>query len=63
MDYASEVDADAEKAVIKELRSAPTPTTPCSARKAADRPARTARYTWVIDPLDGTSNYLRGFPH
>src|SRR3546814_12734092 len=20
-------------------------------------------YTWVIDPLDGTSNYLRGFPH
>ena len=27
------------------------------------RPARTVRYTWVIDPLDGTSNYLRGFPH
>src|SRR5690606_40023704 len=22
-----------------------------------------SRYTWVIDPLDGTSNYLRGFPH
>ena len=22
-----------------------------------------SRFTWVIDPLDGTSNYLRGFPH
>ena len=21
------------------------------------------RFTWVIDPLDGTSNYLHGFPH
>ena len=20
-------------------------------------------YTWVIDPLDGTSNFLRGIPH
>ena len=22
-----------------------------------------SRFTWVIDPLDGTSNYLRGIPH
>jgi myo-inositol-1(or 4)-monophosphatase len=22
-----------------------------------------SRYTWVIDPLDGTSNYLHGIPH
>src|SRR5690606_27754230 len=24
---------------------------------------RNGRFQWVIDPLDGTSNYLRGFPH
>src|SRR5690606_20978380 len=24
---------------------------------------RNRRLQWVIDPLDGTSNYLRGFPH
>src|SRR3546814_5484649 len=22
-----------------------------------------SRFTWVIDPLDGTSNFLRGMPH
>ncbi len=22
-----------------------------------------AEYVWLIDPLDGTTNYLRGFPH
>ena len=60
MDYASEVDADAEKVIIKELRRA----YPDYGFVGEESGAQiNGRYTFVIDPLDGTSNYLRGIPH
>jgi len=62
MDYASEVDSDAEKAVIKELKRA-YPDYQVVGEEGGVQGGRNGRYTWVIDPLDGTSNYLRGFPH
>lgn len=62
LDYASEVDADAEKAVIKELRKA-YPDYGVIGEEGGSLPGRNPRFNWVIDPLDGTSNYLRGFPH
>ena len=60
MDYASEVDADAEKVIVKELRRA-YPDYAVVGEEGGIQGQ--SRYTWVIDPLDGTSNYLRGFPH
>ncbi|HVK52133.1 MAG TPA: inositol monophosphatase family protein [Pseudoxanthomonas sp.] len=60
MDYASEVDADAEKVIVKELRRA-YPDYAVVGEEGGSQGK--GRYTWVIDPLDGTSNYLRGFPH
>ncbi len=60
MDYASEVDADAEKVIIKELKRA-YPDYGIMAEEGGVQAVN--RYMWVIDPLDGTSNYLRGFPH
>ena len=60
MDYASEVDEQAEKAVIKELRKA----YPDAAFLGEEGGAQgKGNAVFVIDPLDGTSNYLRGFPH
>ena len=59
-DYASEVDAAAEKEIIRELRKAH----PDVAILAEESGAMgKGRHTFVIDPLDGTSNYLRGLPH
>jgi len=60
MDYASEVDADAEKVIVKELRRA-YPEYGVIGEEGGTQGAN--RHMWVIDPLDGTSNYLRGFPH
>ncbi len=60
MDYASEVDADAEKVIVKELKRA-YPEYGIMAEEGGLQGVN--RYMWVIDPLDGTSNYLRGFPH
>ncbi|MFT4256077.1 MAG: inositol monophosphatase family protein [Pseudoxanthomonas sp.] len=62
MDYASEVDADAEKAVIKELKRA-YPDYGVVGEEGGKVEGRDKRRFWVIDPLDGTSNYLHGFPH
>ena len=65
MDYASEVDGLAEEAIVKELRKA-GPEYAVLGEEGGHQPARggrKAKLTWVIDPLDGTSNYLRGIPH
>lgn len=59
-DYVSEVDRRAEAEIIRELRRS----YPRDAILAEESGAiGKARNTWVIDPLDGTHNYLRGIPH
>ncbi len=59
-DFVSEVDRLAEAEIIRELRRA----YPDHAILAEESGAMgKSRQTWVIDPLDGTHNYLRGFPH
>ncbi|MFZ0871007.1 MAG: inositol monophosphatase family protein [Rhodanobacter sp.] len=60
MDFVSEVDKLAEAEIIKELRRA----YPDHAILAEESGAMgKGPMTWVIDPLDGTHNYLRGIPH
>ena len=59
-DYVSEVDRLAEAEIIRELKRA----FPRDALLAEESGASgKSRNVWVIDPLDGTHNYLRGFPH
>ena len=60
MDFASEVDSLAEAEIVKELkRTMPE----CAILGEETGSSGKGRFTFVIDPLDGTSNYLRGFPH
>lgn len=59
-DFATEVDRAAEMAILRELKRA----FPTHAFLAEESGATgKSRYMWVIDPLDGTSNFIRGFPH
>jgi myo-inositol-1(or 4)-monophosphatase len=59
-DFASEVDKAAEAEIVRELRKA----YPRHAILAEESGALgRSDSVWVIDPLDGTHNYLRGFPH
>jgi len=61
MDYASGVDSEAEKVAIRELSRA-YPDYGIVGEESGVQVGN-GRQMWVIDPLDGTSNYLRGFPH
>ncbi len=58
-DYVSEVDRQAEDAIIRILRKA-YPQHGILAEESGVQAGDD--YQWVIDPLDGTTNFLHGFP-
>lgn len=58
-DYVSEVDREAERAIIRVLHE----TYPGHSILAEESGASgSSEYLWIIDPLDGTTNFLHGFP-
>jgi myo-inositol-1(or 4)-monophosphatase len=58
-DYVTEVDSQADRAVIQTLHQA----YPDHAILAEESGASgSSDYCWIIDPLDGTTNFLHGFP-
>jgi myo-inositol-1(or 4)-monophosphatase len=59
-DFVTEVDRLAEAELVRELKRA----YPDHAILAEEGGAQgNSRFVWCIDPLDGTSNFLRGLPH
>ncbi len=62
LDFVSEVDRQAEAEIMRELRRA-HPDHAFLGEESGTSGKAGARYTWAIDPLDGTHNYLRGIPH
>jgi len=58
-DYASEVDRLAEREIISIIKSA-YPEHAILAEESGQHQGND--YIWVIDPLDGTTNFLHGFP-
>ena len=59
-DYVSEVDHAAEAAIIEILRDAYPDHGFLGEESGSDR--TDADNVWIIDPLDGTTNFLHGFP-
>lgn len=58
-DYVSEVDRIAEEEIIRVIHKA-YPDHGILAEESGSRSGND--YQWIIDPLDGTTNYLHGFP-
>ena len=58
-DYVTEVDKGAEKAIIEVLHRA-YPDHAILAEESGSQGR--SEYTWIIDPLDGTTNFIHGFP-
>lgn len=58
-DFVSEVDRAAEQVLIATIRKA-YPSHGFLAEESGRLPGDD--YTWIIDPLDGTTNFLHGFP-
>jgi myo-inositol-1(or 4)-monophosphatase len=61
-DYVTEVDRQSEEAIVETLLSAyPDYGFLCEEGTAADVNPD-SEYKWIIDPLDGTTNFLHGMP-
>lgn len=58
-DFVSEVDRAAEQAIIDTILEA-YPNHAILAEESGSR--GNSEYVWIIDPLDGTTNFLHGFP-
>ena len=72
-DFVTEVDRAAEVAIIETLLGA-YPRHSILAEESGHRPSaggnrdrtetlREAEHIWIIDPLDGTTNFIHGLPH
>lgn len=60
-DYVSEIDRQAEQAIIHTLKKT-YPTHSFLAEESGQDDGDNHEYQWIIDPLDGTTNFLYGFP-
>ena len=62
-DFVTEVDKSAEQAIIEILhRAYPDHAILAEESGATAGTAGESEYTWIIDPLDGTTNFIHGFP-
>lgn len=59
-DFVSEVDREAEARIIQTIKRS-YPEHGILAEESGEQ--RGDGHVWIIDPLDGTTNYLHGFPH
>lgn len=61
-DYVSEVDQAAEQAIIDILLEAYPNHGILAEESGRAHGAKDSEFVWIIDPLDGTTNFLHGFP-
>jgi myo-inositol-1(or 4)-monophosphatase len=61
-DFVSKADIAAEKILKEELMGA-RPTYGWLAEEGGETPGEDPTRRWIVDPLDGTTNFLHGLPH
>ena len=61
-DFVSEIDHAAEAAIVETLLGAYPTHAILAEEGTAKGENANAEYVWIIDPLDGTTNFLHGFP-
>jgi myo-inositol-1(or 4)-monophosphatase len=61
-DFVTEVDQAAEQAIIDILLQAYPGHGILAEESGRERGAKDSEFLWIIDPLDGTTNFIHGFP-
>ncbi len=61
-DFVTEVDQAAEKVIIETLLTAYPGHAILAEESGRAHGAKHSDYLWIIDPLDGTTNFIHGFP-
>jgi myo-inositol-1(or 4)-monophosphatase len=61
-DFVTEVDQAAEKIIIETLLAAYPGHAIWAEESGREHGAQDSEFVWIIDPLDGTTNFIHGFP-
>ena len=61
-DFVTEVDHAAEQVIIETLLTAYPGHGILAEESGSEHGAKDSDYVWIIDPLDGTTNFIHGFP-
>ncbi len=61
-DFVTEVDHAAEKIIIETLLTAYPGHGILAEESGSEHGAKDSEFVWIIDPLDGTTNFIHGFP-
>ena len=61
-DFVTEVDHASEKAIIETLLTAYPGHGILAEESGTEYGAKDSEFVWIIDPLDGTTNFIHGFP-
>ena len=61
-DFVTDVDQAAEQAIIETLLAAYPGHGIWAEESGREHGARDSEFVWIIDPLDGTTNFIHGFP-
>ncbi|MDC3249673.1 inositol monophosphatase [Candidatus Pelagibacter sp.] len=61
-DFVSNADTKAEKIIIEELKKA-RPNYSIISEEDGSETNKDTQNIWIIDPIDGTTNFLHGIPH
>lgn len=61
-DFVSKADREAERIIKEELMGA-RPTYGWLGEETGEEPGQDPTRRWIVDPLDGTTNFLHGMPH
>ena len=61
-DFVSNADTKAEKIIIEELKKA-RPNYSIISEEDGTETNKDTQNVWIIDPIDGTTNFLHGIPH
>lgn len=61
-DFVTEVDQASEQAIIDTLLSAYPGHGILAEESGSQHGAKDSEFVWIIDPLDGTTNFIHGFP-
>jgi myo-inositol-1(or 4)-monophosphatase len=61
-DFVSTADLQAERTIRQELTRA-RPEFGLLMEEGSNQPSTDGRHRWIVDPLDGTLNFLHGLPH
>ncbi|QJR82901.1 inositol-1-monophosphatase [Alteromonas pelagimontana] len=61
-DFVTQIDKEAEKAIINKIQQS-YPDHSFLGEESGETAGSDTEYQWIIDPLDGTTNFVKGIPH